>query len=170
MDGILRINTSITAKHLLSAAYINCAALGLCFLMPWTPEFTGYQLPLGLMGYANVSAFASGESDRAIDMAVAVPAMLIYLFPLFLIITAALATVITTSGNHGKTMERVFAVSTIVSGLFPIACLIVVVLFFQDKGYYGSLGLYFAVFVGLAMIWQLTGIGGKAGVGGPTSP
>ena len=168
MSGILGINKSLATKHLLSAAYINCAALGLCFLMPWTPEFTGYQLPVGLMGYANVSAFTSGESDRAIDMAVAVPAMLIYLFPLFLIITAALATAITTSGNHGKTMETVFVVSTIVSGLFPVACLIVVVLFFRDKGYYGSLGLYFAVFVGLAMIWQLTGIGGKAR-GGPTS-
>jgi hypothetical protein len=96
--------------------------------------------------------------------------MLIYLFPLFLIMTAALATAIATSGNHGKTMERVFAVSTIVSGLFPFASLIVVVLFFRDKGYYGSLGLYFAVFVGFAMIWQLTGIGGKAGGGPPRSP
>ena len=170
MSSILRINKSMATKHLLSAAYINCVALGLCFLMPWTPEFTGYQLPAGLMGYANVSAFASGESDRVIDMAVAVPAMFIYLFPRLLIVTAALATAIANSRYHGKTMETVFAVSTIVSGLFPLACLVVVVLFFRDKGYYGSLGLYFAVFVGLAMIWQLTGIGGKAGVGGPTSP
>ncbi len=138
--------------------------------MPWTPEFTGYQLPVGLMGYANVSAFASGEGDRAIDMAVAVPALLIYLFPLFLILTAALATVITTSGNRNKAIETVFAVSTIVSGLFPLACVVVVILFFRDKGYYGSLGLYFAVFVGLAMIWQLTGIGGKAGGGQSKSP
>jgi hypothetical protein len=99
MTGILTINRSMTAKHLLSAAYIDCAALGLCFLMPWTPEFTGYQLPVGLMGYANVSAFASGEGDRVIDMAVAVPAMLIYLFPVFLVVTAALATAIATSSS-----------------------------------------------------------------------
>jgi hypothetical protein len=169
MTGILTINRSMTAKHLLSAAYIDCAALGLCFLMPWTPEFTGYQLPVGLMGYANVSAFASGEGDRVIDMAVAVPAMLIYLFPVFLVVTAALATAIATSGSHGRVMERLFALSAIVCGLFPLACLVVVVLFFSDKGYHGSLGLYFAVFVGLAMIWQLTGIGGKAG-GEPRSP
>jgi hypothetical protein len=167
MNGILGINKSLAVKHLLSAAYINCVALALCFLMPWTPEFAGYQLPVGLMGYANVSAFLAGDGDKAVDMAVAVPAMLIYLFPLFLIITAALATVIATSGNHGTTMERAFALSAIVSGLFPVACLIAVVLFFRDKGYYGSLGLYFAVFVGLAMIWQLTGIGGKAGATSP---
>jgi hypothetical protein len=169
MNGILTINKSMAAKHLVSAAYIDCAALALCFLMPWTPEFAGYQLPVGLMGYANVSAFASGEGDKAVEMAVAVPAMLIYLFPLFLIITAALATVITMSERRSKAIERIFAASTIVSGLFPLACLIVVVLVFRDKGHYGSLGLYFAVFVGLAMIWQLTGLGGRAD-GGPRSP
>lgn len=169
MSRILGINKSLTSEHLLSAAYIDCVALALCFLMPWTPEFTGYQLPVGLMGYDNVSAFLAGDSDKPVAMAVAVLAMLIYLFPLFLITTVALATVIATSGNHGRIMERTFALSAVVAGLFPVACLITVVLFFRDKGHYGSLGLYFAVFVGLAMIWQLTGIGGKASVGEPTS-
>ena len=161
MSGVLGINRSMTGKHLLTAAYIDCVALALCFLMPWTPDFTGYQLPVGLMGFANVSEFLSGEGERAVAISVALPAMLIYLFPLLLLVIAVLATIIARADDVGPTMEKVFAVSVIVSGLFPVACLVVVIAFFHGKGYYGDLGLYFAVFVGLALIWQLTGIGGR---------
>ncbi len=161
MSAILEVNRSLESRHLLSAAYLNCLALGLCFLMPWTPDFTGYQLPIGLMGFETVSEFKGDETDKTVHMAVAIPAMLVYLFPLFLLISAVLATVIVRSGTVSPAVERTFTLSVIASGLFPVACLITVIAFFGHKGYYGDLGLYFAVFVGLAAIWQLTGIGKK---------
>ncbi len=161
MSGILEINRTLEGRHLLAASYLNCLVLGLTFLMPWTPDFTGYQLPIGLMGFDTVSEFMGDETDKVVNMAVAIPAMLIYLFPPLLIANAVLATLMVKSGLSGAGVEKAFALSTLGSGLFPIACLIVVIAFFGDKGYYGGLGLYFAVFVGLATIWQLTGIGGK---------
>jgi len=171
MSALLAINRSMDRHHLLTAAYIDCVALALCFLMPWTPDFTGYQLPVGLMGFSDVSAFLSGEDGRTVQLSVALPAMLIYLFPVLLAITAGLATAVILFGAAGPAVEKTLALAAIGSGLFPTACLVVVIAFFGDKGYYGSLGLYFAVFVGLAMIWHLTGIGGRGGEAGePTAP
>jgi hypothetical protein len=161
MNGILEVNRALEGRHLLAASYLNCMALGLCFLMPWTPDFTGYQLPIGIMGFDTVSEFKGDETDKVVDMAVAIPSMLVYLFPLFLAVNAVLATLMVKSGLTGAGIEKAFALSAVLSGLFPIGCLITVIAFFGHKGFYGDLGLYFAVFVGLAMIWQLTGIGGK---------
>ena len=166
MSGILEVNRTLEGRHLLAAAYLNCMALGLCFLMPWTPDFTGYQIPIGIMGFDTVSEFKGDETDKVVNMAVAIPAMLVYLFPLFLVANAILATLIVKSGLSGAGIEKAFAVSAIGGGLFPVVCLITVIAFFGHKGYYGDLGLYFAVFVGLAMIWQLTGIGGKGAAAG----
>ena len=166
MNGILEVNRTLEGRHLLAASYLNCVALGLCFLMPWTPDFSGYQLPIGIMGFDTVSEFKGDETDKVVDMAVAIPAMLVYLFPLLLIANAALATVMVKAGLSGAGVEKAFALSAIGAGVFPIGCLITVIAFFGHKGYYGDLGLYFAVFVGLAMIWQLTGIGGKGAAPG----
>ena len=166
MSGILEVNRTLEGRHLLAASYLNCMALGLCFLMPWTPDFTGYQIPIGIMGFDTVSEFKGDETDKVVNMAVAIPAMLVYLFPLFLVANAILATLIVKSGLSGAGIEKAFAVSAIGGGLFPVVCLITVIAFFGHKGYYGDLGLYFAVFVGLAMIWQLTGIGGKGAAAG----
>ena len=169
MSGILEINRTFEDRHLLAASYLNCVALGLSFLMPWTPDFTGYQLPIGLMGFETVSEFKDPETVKTVNMATAIPAMLVYLFPILLIINAVLVTLIVKSGLTGTGIERAFALSAVLSGLFPVGCLITVIAFFGDKGYYGDLGLYFAVFVGLAMIWQLTGIGGKEADGSAAS-
>ena len=161
MSGIFEINRSYENRHLMASAYLNCMALGLCFLMPWTPDFAGYQLPIGLMGFDTVSEYTGGESDKVVSTGMKLVAMLVYLFPLFLVVSAALATVIVRSDTVSPAVEKTFAFSVLFSGLFPVVCLITVIAFFGHKGFYGDLGLYFAVFVGLAAIWQLTGIGKK---------